>query len=203
MSLFDSIKYAFNNNPFAARYKINRMRPPGAVEEERFIKLCIRCSRCVEVCPYRTLKRSGSADIGDIGTPFIYAEENACKLCTLCTSVCPTGALDPKVQEREQVDIGKARVDEDQCYNYRALNYKPGDPEPIMCNTCFNVCPLRHDAIYLEDGLVPVITQDCTGCGICVERCPNEPKAISIIPKDMPDVDSAGYLQFLKRSSKK
>jgi len=29
----------------------NRLRPPGAVEEDRFLALCIKCGQCLQVYP--------------------------------------------------------------------------------------------------------------------------------------------------------
>ena len=69
-----------------------------------------------------------------------------------------------------------------------------------LCNSCLNSCPLREEAIYLKDGIIPTITEKCTGCGLCVERCPIKPvKAIAVIPKGMPDAETAGYFHYLKR----
>lgn len=202
MSFFESLKNALNNNPFEGSYIINRMRPPGAVNEKLFMKLCVRCARCIEVCPYRSLKRSKDIVNGEIGTPFIYPEETGCQLCMKCTSVCPTGAIDPSITEPGQVAIGKARIDEQTCHNFRYARQEDGkevDGTASICNSCFNVCPLRYEAIYLEDGILPVITEKCTGCGLCVERCPTRPRSIVIIPKDMPDAADAGYFNYLKR----
>lgn len=207
MSFFDSLKFALNNNPFEGSYRINRMRPPGAVNEKLFMKLCVRCARCIEVCPYRCLKRSKDLKNGEIGTPFIYPEETGCQLCMKCTSVCPTGAIDPSITEPGQVAVGKARIDEETCNNFRYARQESGQDEPdgtaSICNSCFNVCPLRYDAIYLEDGILPTITEKCTGCGLCVERCPTKPKSVSVIPKDMPDAGDAGYFNYLKRIEEK
>ncbi len=206
MSIIDAIRNLLNENPFSGHYKVNRMRPPGSVDEKRFMKLCVRCSRCVEVCPYGALKRSTKTEYGEIGTPFIYAEEAGCHLCMKCTSVCPTGAIDPNVTEMTQTFIGIARINEDTCNNFIYDRQESGeDPDGMaaICSSCFNVCPLQFDAIRLENGLIPIITDQCTGCGMCVERCPTRPRSISIIPKDMPDADTAGYFHYLKRIDKK
>lgn len=206
MKFLDSLRNALNNNPFRAWYAINRMRPPGSVDEAMFMKLCVRCARCVEVCPYQCLQRSKDIANGEIGTPFIYAEKTGCQLCMKCTSVCPTGAIDATIIEPEQVKIGNARIDEETCYNFRYARQEDGldnETGAVLCNICFNVCPLRYEAIYLEDGLLPIITEKCTGCGLCVERCPTKPKSINIIPKGMPDEASAGYFDYLKRENRR
>ncbi len=206
MSLFDNIKNALNSFPVESSFQINRMRPPGSQDEKLFMKLCIRCARCVEACPYRVLRRSPHTKNAEIGTPYIYAEEEGCHLCMKCTSVCPTGAIDSSIINMEQVSIGMARINEDTCMNYLYAKVLNGEIEPTgsmaMCNSCYNTCPLKMEAIYLKDGIKPTITDKCTGCGLCVERCPIKPKAVYIIPKNMPDSESAGYYNYLKKKGK-
>lgn len=208
MSIFDNLKNALNSFPVKSTYKINRMRPPGSVDDDLFMKLCIRCARCVEACPYRVLRRSSATKNAEIGTPYIYADVAGCQLCMKCTSVCPTGAIDSSTVEMQQVSIGVARINEDTCMNHLYAKVESGELEPTgnmaLCNSCLNTCPLKDDAIYLRDGIIPTITEKCTGCGLCVERCPIKPiKAIYIIPKNMPDAETAGYYNYLKRIGKK
>lgn len=207
MSFFVNITNFLNNIPNKGHFEINRMRPPGSVDEKDFMKLCVRCARCVEACPYRVLRRSSATKNGEIGTPYIYAEIAGCQLCLKCTSVCPTGAIDSSTIEMQQVSIGVARINTDTCQNYIYAKVESGEIEPTgevaVCNSCLNTCPLKEVAIYLEDGVVPVITESCTGCGMCVERCPVKPKAINVIPKNMPDEETAGYFNYLKRVEKK
>jgi ferredoxin-type protein NapG len=114
-----------------------------------------------------------------------------------CPPVCPTGALDPNLIKPEKVNMGKATINSEICLNY--LYVKEEETGKItgnatICSTCYNVCPFTDDAILMKDFLLPVITEKCVGCGICVEKCPTEPKkAINIIPKGMEDIESAGY----------
>ncbi len=49
------------------------LRPPGALEEEDFVKACIRCGTCVEACPYDTLKLATLDNHTAIGTTFFEA----------------------------------------------------------------------------------------------------------------------------------
>lgn len=63
--------------------------------------------------------------------------------------------------------------------------------------------PLQDKAIYLQDFIIPVITDKCTGCGICVERCPNVPeRSVDIIPTGMGDAGRAGLYHLRKRLQK-
>ncbi len=83
--------FAAGENPLSPDYVENRLRPPGAVDEKRFMSLCIRCNRCMEVCPYGSIKRAGLGRF--IGTPYVFPELKACYLCMACCRLCPTGAL--------------------------------------------------------------------------------------------------------------
>jgi ferredoxin-type protein NapG len=106
----------------------------------------------------------------------------------LCTQVCPTGALDKKVTEREQMFIGRAEINEATCYDYlysQALNEGKTDGTALYCNICYNSCPLQGKAIYLKNMEVPVITEACNGCGVCTERCPTVPRSVNIHPAGM------------------
>jgi ferredoxin-type protein NapG len=178
-------------------YVVNRLRPPGAVDEKRFMALCVRCSRCVEVCPYGSIKRQGVSPT--IGTPYVFPEQKACYLCMACSRLCPTGALDRGLVNPEKTAMGKAVIDNSICYSRLFLEHDvlpdaSGQKIGALCNTCYNVCPLQDKAIALKNNLFPVVLEGCVGCGICVERCPTRPKrAINIVPSGMGRVDEAGF----------
>jgi ferredoxin-type protein NapG len=157
------------------------MRPPGAVDEKHFMALCIRCNRCLEVCPYGSIKRAG---LGlTMGTPYVLAEQKACYLCMACSRLCPTGALDNELVAPEKAAMGRAVIPD-----------QTGRQIGAVCNTCYNVCPLQDKAIVLRKNLCPEILDACVGCGICVERCPTRPRrAVNIVPTGMGRVDEAGF----------
>jgi ferredoxin-type protein NapG len=178
-------------------YRVNRLRPPGAKAEKDFMALCIRCNRCLEVCPYGSIKREGLTKT--IGTPYVLPESKACYLCMACCRLCPTEALDTGLTKPEKVRMGKARIDPDICYSHIFLNYDripKSSPKKIgaICNTCYSVCPFPDKAIALKDNLFPVVLDQCVGCGICVERCPVRPgRAINVVPTGMAERDEAGF----------
>ena len=67
------------------------IRPPGAVIEEEFLSLCIRCDKCREACPWEIIRPILLTEsIISAGTPIL---EGHCLRCWLCIPVCPTGAL--------------------------------------------------------------------------------------------------------------
>jgi ferredoxin-type protein NapG len=187
-----------------SEYAENRLRPPGAVAEKRFMALCIRCNRCLEVCPYGSIKRAGLGAF--IGTPYVLPELKACYLCMACCRLCPTGALNPRLRDPEKVTMGKAKISTSICYSYLFLEHDvlpdtSGKKIGAICNTCYNVCPLPDKAIMLERNLFPRILDGCVGCGICVERCPTQPgRAVNVIPTGMGRVDESGfYFQKARR----
>ncbi|MDR0454435.1 MAG: 4Fe-4S dicluster domain-containing protein [Deferribacteraceae bacterium] len=188
MTFLERLRNLLNNNPFKHNFVKNRMRPPGAIDEKAFMERCIRCARCIAVCPYRCIERSASGSGIRVGTPYIYAEKKGCYLCMSCPPVCPTGALNNKLSIPEDVRMGVAVINENTCLNHiyaRAEEMGYSDGSALYCNTCYNACPLQGKAVILKDLVIPVITDLCTGCGICAERCPTSPKSVEIFPSGM------------------
>ena len=162
------------------------IRPPGALDEEDFLASCTRCGLCVRDCPYNILKL---ADVGDdvpTGTPYFMARTDPCEMCEdiPCIPVCPTGALDHKLTDINEARMGLAVVvDQETCIAFLGLR----------CEVCFNVCPVRGDAITLDyrhnerSGkhalFIPIVHSDaCTGCGLCERACILDEAAIKIFP---------------------
>jgi len=156
---------------FSSPVKVNHLRPPGAVPEEMFPGKCIRCGRCAEVCPYRSIKILDVRYGVFAGTPLIEVENIPCYLCMKCVQVCPTGTLRPISQGETR--MGLAVINPRRCITWRG---------EALCRTCYNVCPFKEKAIRL-DQLRPVVDERyCTGCGLCTHGCPVSPKAINIEP---------------------
>ncbi|MEA4902467.1 MAG: 4Fe-4S binding protein [Desulfitobacterium sp.] len=158
------------------------LRPPGAVQKDEFLAKCIRCGKCIEICPDKTLLNAHLDQGLNLGTPYFIPRQTPCSLCMKCPEVCPTGALKPL--DMREVKIGVAEIDKDRCYAYK------GD----VCRSCYNNCPLIDEAIQMESFQYPVInSQICTGCGICEYYCVTDPPAIQIKPlKDSPHVNLIG-----------
>jgi MauM/NapG family ferredoxin protein len=153
----------------------NVLRPPGAVTEEHFAGTCIRCGRCVEVCPYLCIEPLDIRNGVNAGTPIIRVETIPCYLCMKCVDVCPTGALQ-RVSQKE-TRMGMAVIDRHSCLSW---------DKKILCRTCYSVCPFMDKAMHLEDFKPVVDEEHCTGCGICTHACPvtreQGGKAINIEP---------------------
>ena len=123
-----------------------------------------------------------------------------------CPSVCPTGALDNSVKRPLEAEMGIAVINQNSCLNFKYYKdeEKGVGPEALLCSFCYDVCPLRDDAIVLENFILPVITDKCVGCGVCVEKCPTSPKSINVIPKGMEKEElSCFYYRKLKIKAQK
>jgi len=154
------------------------LRPPGAVEEEEFNTLCIRCGICQSICPTRIIALTGlEQGIEGLNTPKIdvsrgYCEfmRGRCEEAMLCGARCPTGAL--RNVHGDDVKIGTLRFEESLCLAYQGKE----------CLVCDESCPIT-EAITLTDDLKPVFHDEkCVGCGTCVYSCPTSPKALELLP---------------------
>lgn len=145
------------------------LRPPGAGGDTDFLKKCIHCGQCAQVCEFKAIELTPGLDLKQAGTPRIDPSKAPCFLCMRCPPICPSGALaDIPI---EQSGMGFAVLHKDLCYTYQGT---------IICRTCFEKCPLRNTALILVDGQNPVITDHCVGCGVCEYVCPK--KAITTVP---------------------
>ncbi|MBW1781196.1 MAG: 4Fe-4S binding protein [Deltaproteobacteria bacterium] len=157
------------------------IRPPGALPEKRFLELCQRCGLCMKVCPTHVINPAlTEAGMAGFWTPNLIMTLGYCEYsCTLCGSVCPTGAI-AEISGREKVErpirIGSAYIDRGRC-----LPWSGNGP----CIVCEEHCPTSPKAIYLRQGVVPrpdgkaatvqlphVDLKRCIGCGICEYKCP-------------------------------
>lgn len=170
------------------------LRPPGAIEEEKFVQACIKCGKCVEACPYDTLKLASVNDDKGLGTPYFEPRKTPCYLCTNypCTKACPSGALLVENLQKEakpnieNSKMGLAIIHKESCIAFNG----------IQCDACYRACPLMGKAIVLEKdrneftgkhaNLKPVVNSDtCTGCGICEQVCVVEKAAIYVLPTNL------------------
>ncbi len=88
------------------------LRPPGALEEDRFLASCIKCGQCLQVCPPQVVELAGIGKGFAVGTPFITPRQGGCILCAglPCVLACPTGSLDHALSEGKDAKMGLAVI---------------------------------------------------------------------------------------------
>lgn len=161
------------------RFNPALIRPPGAVEEREFLTRCIRCGECMKVCIknaiHPTLMEAG---LEGLWSPYLKMQLGYCEFnCTLCTQVCPTGAIQElTTEQKHQTKIGLAFFDKNRCIPFTLGR---------DCIVCEEVCPTPKKAIIFEEvevtdpaGNRVVVKQPridphlCVGCGMCEYVCP-------------------------------
>lgn len=147
--------------PFVAEADV--LRPPGSLPERDFMARCIRCERCISVCPENVIEPVGIAGGLAVRTPQLTYAEGACTFCDKCQEVCPTaavGQVDPWRPDSGR--IGVAEIHEDRCLAF---------VQNGSCGICVDACP--YDALSFDSQRRPVVDEPrCNGCGECVRICP-------------------------------
>ncbi|RJR21701.1 MAG: 4Fe-4S binding protein [Nitrospiraceae bacterium] len=155
------------------------IRPPGSLEEGKFLRRCVKCGECMKVCITNGLQPAFlESGLEGLWSPVLVPIIGYCEFrCTLCGQVCPTGAIQRlSLEDKIRVKIGLAMIDKGRC-----LPYAHSTP----CIVCEEVCPTPRKAIWFEEAVVkdrggrehilkqPRVDLDlCIGCGICEAKCP-------------------------------
>jgi MauM/NapG family ferredoxin protein len=155
------------------------IRPPGALAEPDFLAVCVRCGECMKVCITNGLQPLGfEKGLEAMFTPTLVPRLGYCEFnCTLCSQVCPTGAIALVSKEKKKTLVmGKAWFDKNRCLPYA---------EKKSCIVCEEHCPVHNKAIQFDlikslgaDGKILLLKQPrivadrCIGCGICEHVCP-------------------------------
>jgi len=172
----------------AAETNERLVRPPGALDEKRFLERCVRCGECMKVCPNNALHPTfAQAGLEGIWSPVVVPRIGYCEpSCTLCGQVCPTGAIweftlkekawDARPAGTNPIRIGTAFYDQGRCLPWSMAT---------DCIVCEEWCPTSPKAVYLRPADVvdaggtikrvrqPYIDPDrCVGCGACEFACP-------------------------------
>lgn len=178
-------------------YKNNKrlIRPPGSIPEIDFLNTCIRCGRCIGVCPTHGLQPCFlEAGINGLWTPRLVPRIGGCeRYCNRCGQVCPTSAIrNLPLAEKTFVIIGLAIIDRSRCIAWE---------EDKVCLICDEVCP--YNAIRMFSETLNNITLSrpyvdekiCTGCGLCEHSCPVDGEsAIKVFAYNQERKKSGSYI---------
>lgn len=150
------------------------IRPPGSIPEEAFLNACLRCGKCMKVCPTNGIQPALlEAGVNGIWTPRLIPRIGGCeKNCNLCGQVCPTGAIRKlPLEEKTFACLGTAVIDRSRCIAWE---------QDKVCLICDEACPFNaiislNEAVRGVTILRPFVDERiCTGCGLCEARCPVE-----------------------------
>ena len=168
------------------------IRPPGARRD--FLARCIRCGKCMEACPFDSIRFLGMTAGALAHTPYVDPLKTPCYLCQMrgedgkdhplspylrCGAACPTGALMKIENDKsvlaavpEELKMGTSVLNRDICL---AWQYD-------SCGECYYNCPLKDKALrdrppdmtaLTGTGIRPYVDpQHCIGCGMCNFVCP-------------------------------
>ena len=146
-------------------------RPPGAVDEPRFLAECTRCGDCMTACPVDAIipapERHGAA----AGFPMIDATSAPCVMCAdmPCIPACEPGVLSADAPVR----MGVASIRTAYCLAHAGT----------ICTVCSERCPVE-DVIEVQAGKPVIDASTCTGCGVCQYVCPAPYNAVLILPAE-------------------
>ena len=146
--------------------------PPGAQSLAHFTARCTACHACVGKCPSHVLQPA-LLEYGPGGflQPLMTYTKGFCNYdCTICTRICPSGALQPLTTDRKHMtQIGRVVFTEELCIVRTNGTH---------CGACAEHCPTQAvTMVPFAKGLtIPVINPDiCVGCGGCEYICPTRP----------------------------
>lgn len=153
----------------ARRRTIPVLRPPGAIEEARFLSECTRCDECRKACPHDAIVHAPPRMREAAGTPMIDADHQACLMCQdfPCIAACEPGVLTSQVPPV----MGTAKITEQLCLAHHSTT----------CTVCSERCPVPG-AVHVESGKPIIQESNCTGCGVCRYVCPAPENAILLMP---------------------
>jgi polyferredoxin len=129
------------------------IRPPGSLDEDRFLARCIRCGQCMRICPGNIIQpalfESGIQGLWTPAVNYRLGRSGCLPNCIACGQVCPTAAIRPLSLEEKlglgdfaaqgPIRMGTAFVDRGRC-----LPWAMDRP----CLVCHELCPVSPKAIF-------------------------------------------------------
>jgi ferredoxin len=173
--LFAESMHLKTNKPWNRKSPLS---PPGSLSAEHLLNHCTACHLCVSKCPSHILKPALlEYGLGGMMQPVMDFSHGFCNYdCTVCTDVCPNGALHPLTKEEKHLtQMGRVIFIQHNCVVYT---------DGTLCGACSEHCPTQAVTMvpYKDDLTIPSINPDiCVGCGGCEYVCPAKPsKAIYV-----------------------
>ena len=177
------------------------LRPPAAVKEDDFLKLCIKCGQCLQVCPYDSIILEDIEGGASLGMAYIDPTKRGCYLCEAfpCVLACPTGALEHEHDNIKYIHMGMAVViNEDACiakYNKKVTDSMVNriyDHTKVLTKEekethKVKISPDDSEKTKLQKELLQKLDKfRGKDCSICADLCPypNPQNAIGMIKKD-------------------
>lgn len=164
--------------PNKAYRREHPLSPPGSLSAGHLLEHCTACHLCVTKCPSHVLKPAFTEyGLGGMMQPMMYFEDGFCNFdCTVCSDVCPNGAILPLTVEQKHVtQVGRVVFLIENCIV---------NTDETSCGACSEHCPTQAvTMVPYKDGLtIPHVNPDiCVGCGGCEYVCPVRPfRAIHI-----------------------
>jgi polyferredoxin len=157
------------NTGYRKKYPLS---PPGSVSAEHLLEHCTACHLCVAKCPSNILKPAfNEYGLGGMMQPRMDFIHGFCNFdCTVCSSVCPNGAMHPLTKEgKHALQMGKVVFVKSNCVVFT---------DETSCGACSEHCPTQAVSMvpYKNSLTIPSINTDiCVGCGGCEYICPVRP----------------------------
>ncbi len=179
-----------------------RLRPPGAVDEDDFLKLCIKCGQCLQVCPYDSIELEDVDGGASLGMAYIDPLKRGCYLCEAfpCILACPTGALNHEHDEIKYIHMGMAViVNESACLALKNETVPDQAIDRIYDHTKIlspeehrehkvNMTGSESEKAQLQKKLLQKLEKfRGKSCTICADMCPYHPdpkEAIGMVSKN-------------------
>ncbi len=178
------------------------LRPPGAVPEEEYLHLCIKCGQCLQVCPYDSIELEDIDGGASLGMAYIDPTKRGCYLCDAfpCILACPTGALNHEHDNIKFVHMGMAViVNENACLAQHGKTVPNSAIDKIYNHT--NILSTEEHKTHKvlisgieseKEKLQKKVLEDLEKfrgkeCTICADLCPFHPdpkEAIGMVSKN-------------------